>query len=141
MDEKDLRRLRRQDLLEMLLERTREVEILRAQNEDLTKQVQQLEQQLQSYGGLSAREAQLQEAVQRLNAMLATHEKDLEALTKKVADAKLDTSGLEALLARTEDAARAATPTPTPQATPALQPPKLLESIVKAPKVKKSRRK
>jgi predicted nuclease with TOPRIM domain len=141
MDEKDLRRLRRQDLLEMLLERTREVEILRAQNEDLTKQVQQLEQQLQSYGGLSAREAQLQEAVQRLNDMLATHEKDLEALTKKVADAKLDTSGLEALLARTEDAARAATPTPTPQATPALQPPKLMESIIKAPKVKKSRRK
>ena len=141
MDEKDLRRLRRQDLLVMLLERTREVEILRAQNEDLTKQVQQLEQQLQSYGGLSAREAQLQEAVQRLNDMLATHEKDLEALTKKVADAKLDTSGLEALLARTEDAARAATPTPTPQATPALQPPKLMESIIKAPKVKKSRRK
>ena len=141
MDEKDLRRLRRQDLLEMLLERTREVEILRAQNEDLTKQVQQLEQQLQSYGGLSAREAQLQEAVQRLNDMLATHEKDLEALTKKVADAKLDTSGLEALLARTEDAARAATPTPTPQATPALQPPKLMESIIKAPKVKNSRRK
>lgn len=141
MDEKDLRRLRRQDLLEMLLERTREVGILRAQNEDLTKQVQQLEQQLQSYGGLSAREAQLQEAVQRLNDMLATHEKDLEALTKKVADAKLDTSGLEALLARTEDAARAATPTPTPQATPALQPPKLMESIIKAPKVKKSRRK
>lgn len=141
MDEKDLRRLRRQDLLEMLLERTREVEILRAQNEDLTKQVQQLEQQLQSYGGLSAREAQLQEAVQRLNDMLATHEKDLEALTKKVADTKLDTSGLEALLARTEDAARAATPTPTPRATPALQPPKLMESIIKAPKVKKSRRK
>ena len=46
-----------------------------------------------------------------------------------------------AFCARTEDAARAATPTPTPQATPALQPPKLMESIIKAPKVKKSRRK
>ncbi len=134
MDEKDLRRLRRQDLLEMLLERTREVEDLRAENAALAEKLSFLEQRQREAASLEEREQQLRASVERLDAVLAAHECDLDELIKKAAEAvsKVEASATSAVESAKQQE-KAPTPAPVPQKA------KLLD-IIKPPKQKKRKK-
>ncbi|MEE1306226.1 MAG: hypothetical protein U0K68_13945 [Agathobacter sp.] len=60
MEKKDLKKLSRSELLEMLLDRSKEVEHLRKQLEEANKHIAALEREVKTAGGINA-------AIERLN--------------------------------------------------------------------------
>jgi hypothetical protein len=79
MDERDLRKLSRRDLLEMLYEQTSEVERLRAENDQLTRKLEAQERLLKRAASLDARERFATDLAERLQSMVST----LEGVTKR----------------------------------------------------------
>lgn len=79
MDERDLRKLSRRDLLEMLYEQTSEVERLRAENDQLTRKLEAQERLLRRTASLDARERFATDLAERLQSMVST----LEGVTKR----------------------------------------------------------
>ena len=74
MEKKDLKKLSRSELLEMLLDRSKEVEHLRKQLEEANKHIVALEREVKTAGGINA-------AIERLNNTTQNIEKFASVIT------------------------------------------------------------
>ncbi len=89
--EKDLRKLSRSDLLEMLLEQTEKVEFLSAENEKLSSQLQECREKLDQVESLRAREAYLESLISKIESALNTSQARERAALKSLPEAKPET--------------------------------------------------